>query len=165
MPPSGEAAPVPPGSALRLTVRFDGPAPDLFTDTFDMASFAERLRGSEGPPRLAVELRDALAREVELSTDRAVGVGDEVFGLHAATGAFRVRRERAEVQVFVLWLGPPHRFWIAWLRPMHRRRRQREADLALAGDLQPVLDRLLAGWPAVRGLAWLTEEEAEAYPL
>lgn len=58
-----------------MTARFEGEPPELFADTLDVTSFAARLKGSEGPARLAVELHDALRHRVD-------GVSDDLLGLH-----------------------------------------------------------------------------------
>jgi cytochrome c-type biogenesis protein CcmH/NrfF len=118
-----------------------------------------RLQRSEGPAGLAVDVHAVLR-------GRTDGVAETVDGLTAVGGSFAVRHPRSAVRVLLLWLGPPQGLWALSISPQHKyRKRRREQDLALTAELRPLLDQILDEHVDVSDVVWMTEEEAETYPL
>jgi hypothetical protein len=144
---------------LRNHARFRAPPPAGWDPELPLEDVRARLLRSEGPAELALELHAGLRA-------RAEGVAAEVDGLTAVGGSFLVRRGRGGVRVLLLWTGPPELLWLVSIWPLRtHRRRRREHDLGLARDLQPHLDALLRDHADVSDVVWMTDDEAEAYPL
>lgn len=144
---------------LRRHARFQAPAPLGIAPHLSVPEVRAVLLDSEGPADLATDVHHRLRDEVD-------GVASRVEGQTAVGGSFIVRRSAGGVRVLLLWIGPPHDFWVLSIWPLRKyRKRRRARDLALAADLQPHVAQILRDHPDVKNVVWMTDDEAEAYPL